>query len=255
MTLSSSWDGLSPHLIASIHEVKRDGGGHYSPAGGETVSCPLVNAQLEVSLTWQSPFESSGAESKAPVLMAMLQSGALQPVVDAVMGAAESATGADLSSARATANSNMRAMMGRTGITKLNSTQIFSGMPPARVTATAIFRAYADPVREVESPMAQLVSWALPEELSDEGSIIARLANPDSGWIETLMPSASPSLVSLTYKGRTYSPMVIESIGVPLDSPIDRDGRFVSLQLPITFATLTAIDRNDWQNNATKKSL
>ncbi|MGL6349067.1 MAG: hypothetical protein ACRC2U_04290, partial [Aeromonas sp.] len=52
--------------------------------------------------------------------------------------------------------------------------------------------------------------------------------------------------VALIYKGRRYGPMVIERIGVPLGSPIDKLGRFTQIRLPITLCSLTAQDRNDW---------
>jgi len=55
-----------------------------------------------------------------------------------------------------------------------------------------------------------------------------------------------PALVALTYKGRTYSPMVIERVGVPLGSPVDRFGRFTQMKVPVTLATLTGKDRADW---------
>jgi hypothetical protein len=41
---------------------------------------------------------------------------------------------------------------------------------------------------------------------------------------------------------------VIESIGVPLSSPIDANGNFVELSLPMTIATLASIDKTDWAN-------
>ena len=64
--------------------------------------------------------------------------------------------------------------------------------------------------------------------------------------IDAALPSIAPTLVAITYKRRTYGPMVLESIGVPLSSPIDALGRFVQLSLPVAFSTLTAMDRFDW---------
>ena len=88
-SLSSLWDGLSPHLIASFFEVAKigdDAWGRTSKTDPKTVLAPLTDANMEIALNWQSPFEQAGPESKAPALMAMLQSGALQPIVDSVMG-------------------------------------------------------------------------------------------------------------------------------------------------------------------------
>jgi len=51
----------------------------------------------------------------------------------------------------------------------------------------------------------------------------------------------------MKYKGRTYSPLVIESIGMPMNSPVDSNGRYVEMIVPMTLCTLTAMDRKDWQ--------
>ena len=44
---------------------------------------PLTDASMDVVLNWQSPFEQAGPESRAPSIMAMLQSGEIQPVLSA----------------------------------------------------------------------------------------------------------------------------------------------------------------------------
>ena len=51
----------------------------------------------------------------------------------------------------------------------------------------------------------------------------------------------------MTYKGRTYAPLVIESIGQPISSPVDSNGRYVELLVPMTLCSLTALDRADWK--------
>lgn len=238
--LGPLWDGLNPTLIATIYEVD-----HKSEPLDEAnrVRCLFVDdANLEATLNWQSPFEGAGPEARAPTLSAMLQSGAIQPLAERV-GAGE-ATKEVSDTAR-----------GRTGITKLNSTQVFSGMPPLRLQATIMLRAWRDPQTEVEDPLDQLMRWALPQYLAPEGTLLTAAVDwfkegdrDVDGFVEAAMPSAAPTLLAIRYKGRTYSPMVVESIGVPINSPSDKYGRFIQLQLPVTFATLTAIDRNDWDN-------
>lgn len=247
-TLSSLWDGLSPHLIASFYEVTKTGDDAWGRTGktdSKTVLAPLTEANMEIALNWQSPFEHAGPESKAPALMAMLQSGALQPIVDSVMGKQKEQGGAQQKS-----NDFLAQFEGRTGITKLNSTQVFNGMPPVKITVTALFRAWRDSASEVEAPFNKLMEWALPIELSKDGSVLARAAKGDMGYVEALMPSKAPTRVALKYKGRIFSPLVIESIGMPLNSPVDDSGRFVQLAVPMTLCTLTALDRKDWSNAA-----
>lgn len=247
--LSSLWDGLNEHLIASFYVVEKTDDYEWSRslADETVVRAPLMDVNLEIDLNWQSPFEQAGPESAAPSLMAMLQSGQLQPVVDSVTGSK-----GDLSQA---SKDYLNQYEGRTGITKLNSTQIFNGMQPARINATVVFRAWKDALTEVEEPFDQLMQWALPQELSRDGSIIARLANSarsvDTDHVGMIMPSLSPVKIGMTYKGRSFLPLVIESISRPLSSPINADGNFIELRSQLTLCTLTAIDKNDWRSMKT----
>jgi len=225
--LSSEWGGLSPHLIASFWEVDKMG----KSKGGATVKAPLSEANLEATLNWQSPFEQMGPETKAPTLFAMLQSGAIQPVVNHME-----------------IGKSLQQFEGRTGITKLNSTQVFNGMPPVKFQVTAVFRAWANAQREVMAPFDQLMEWALPIKLAKDGTILSLLdaIRGTKEWVEAVLPSEAPTLVGMHYKGRTYAPLVIESIGQPLSSPIDESGNFMELSVPLTLCSLSAWDRGDW---------
>lgn len=257
-TLSSMWDGLSPHLIASFYLVERNQDGIYirSQNDQSVVQAPLSEASMEISLNWQSAFEHSGPESRAPTLLAMLQSGAFYPFIDAIFGDKENGSDSASIAAQAQQKSNefIRQFEGRTGITKLNSTQVFNGMPPVKFQITALFRAWKDPYAEVEAPFDKLMEWALPVKLSPDGSVLARSINSargETGFIEALVPSIAPVTVAMKYKNRTYSPLVIESVQQPLQSPVDVNGRYVDLTIPMTLGTLTAIDRDDWVNYRT----
>jgi len=237
--VGSKWDGMSRHLIASLHEV--DIGGN--AVGDIEIQAPFVeDVQLDLEMNWQSPFEGAGAEGAAPAMSSMLQGGALPALVEKVGEQLGTSIFDGLSS-------SARAAIGRSGMTKLNSTQIFNGMPPLRIQGELLFRAWSDPQSEVEIPIDQLVQWALPEYLAPVGTIATAIldyASGDKGLVESAFPSLVPALLALTYKGRTYSPMVIERVGVPLGGPVDKFGRFTQMKVPITLATLTGKDRNDW---------
>lgn len=240
--LTSKWDGLSKHLLATFYEVERGGSDkqHWVPVeNGPLVKAALTDASMEMGLTWQSPFENAGADKGAPTLSAMLQSGALQPYV---------ADGGN-------ASKTLGKFEGRTGITKLNSTQVFSGMPPVKIQVTALFRAWDDPASEVEAPFEQLMQWALPKKLALDGAIMSMIegikqaasGKPlDEAAANALLPSHAPVKIAMHYKGRLFSPLVIESIGQPLNSPVSGSGKFVELAIPMTLCTLTALDRDDW---------
>lgn len=253
--LSSQWRmtegnapgaGLSKFLIATFYEVERGGPDKLSwvrVSGRPSVKAPLTEANMEVSLSWQSPFENAGADKGVPTLSAMLQSGALQPYVD---------DGGN-------ASKTLGKFEGRTGITKLNSIQVFSGMPPVKIQVAALFRAWEDPKSEVEAPFEQLMKWALPKKLAPTGAIMSLIQGVkqaasgkplDEAAANALLPSHAPVKIAMHYKGRLFSPLVIESIGQPLNSPIaQKNGNFdgfVELLVPMTLCTLTAMDRDDW---------
>lgn len=260
-TIGSLWDGLSPHLVASIYEVDHKG----NRIGDVVLKTAFSDdTNLELSLNWQSPFESAGPESKAPALMAMIQSGALQPILESGAKVVEVAIGNGAADKMRGASIAVDEARGRTGITKLNSTQVFSGMPPVKITAQLLLRAWRDPEVEVEQPLDQLMVWALPKRLAPEGTMLTAaidvamigyetykgersIENAASDALNAALPSESPTMLAISYKGRTYAPLVIESVGVPLGSPVDKLGRFVQLILPVTFSTLTAIDGADWK--------
>jgi hypothetical protein len=246
--LGSDWGRLSDHLLAYFTPVDDKG----APIAGEPqVRAPLSEGNVEVSLNWQSPFEQSSPDTKAPAISAMIQSGQVELVVAALTRIAPGDDQAqwkqDLRSGTAGLADSLR---GRTSITKINSRQIFSGMPPIKFTITAHFRAYRDARKEVEQPIDQLMRWALPKKLYADG-ILNSLADPGATssateFIRRLFPSEAPTLIGFRYAGRNLSPMVIESIGYPIVAPRGDRGDLLTATVQMTIATLTALDQSDW---------
>ena len=247
--LSSLWDGLSPHLLASFWAVERvsnDSRAWKKIEKSPIVKAPLTESNLEMMLGWQSPFENAGADKGVPAISSMLQSGAIQPWV----------------AGNEKASAMFAKFEGRTGITKLNSTQVFAGMQPIKIQVTALFRAWRNAAEEVDAPINQLMEWALPQELALEGPLMALLEGAkqvmsgkplDEAAAKAMLPSVAPTKIAMKYKGRIYSPLVIESIGQPLNSPINvQNGNlkgFAEMQIPMTLCSLTAIDRADWRRS------
>jgi hypothetical protein len=228
--LKSQWGSLSPHLIAAFWAVDRQG----KRMNDITVKAPLIDSNLEIALNWQSPFERVG-EDVFPTLQQILQAGELSPLAQKIDARIGTGAGALLSM-----------IEGKTSITKLNSTQVFNGMPPAKFNVTALFRAWSDPQKEVHDPFNQLMKWALPVKLSDDGTLLNRFL--DNGVsVDTLFPSQAPTLIACKYKDCVYKPLVIESITKATNAPIDKHGRFTELAVPMLLTTLSAIDRADWE--------
>lgn len=251
--LGSKWDGMNEHLLARIFlGEKGDAGWGRSTIDRTTVVCPLIDPQMEIVQNWQSPFEQAGVDAQAPFFAAMLQTGGFLPVLDKISDLAKQ-VGAEATSGL---SDYARQGIGRSSITKLNSTQVFTGMPPIKITTTLLFRAWNDSTAEVERPVDQLMSWVLPEEISGDASLVLRLAeattaNDKGAMLKAMFPSKAPPIVGLTYKNRTWLPLVIESISLPIGSPIDAQGRFTELAVQATFCTLTALDRADWSSSRT----
>ncbi|MEM5427207.1 hypothetical protein [Cupriavidus oxalaticus] len=253
--LTSQWGELSPHLIARFYPVRRmlDGSGWERSSGTREISaadtfvvdddyevwCPIMDGTSEMTLNWQSPFENTGPDSKAPTLSAMMQSGSLTPVAQAVLDG----TGRDSAAVAA-----LQSATGRAGITKLNSTQVFSGMPPVKLSMTLHFRALIDPASEVRAPLAQLKEWALPQFLADDGFIANAVKNGGNQSIsQTVFPSMTPQIIGMKYGDMTLQPLVIESLSEPITAPRSSDGVIIAESVQVTLATLTALDRRDVQ--------
>ena len=153
------------------------------------------------------------------------------------------------------------AVEGRSGITKLNSTQVYSGHSPLKVSMTLIFRAWQDPQSEVAAPYQALLKMAYPAELAETAlhSASDAVKNSDeSGGMSdvaknvgyaTFFPSLAPKYVKLSYKGETYPPMVIESISKPLDAPYSPMGD-IFLEVQVSLQSLRSMDFAD--NESTK---
>ncbi|NKJ45841.1 hypothetical protein CIC12_03600 [Burkholderia sp. SG-MS1] len=254
--LKSEWTGLNTLLLAKFYPLKRTSGGwnqstdvrtistadNFTVDDGYEVWCPATDGQSEMSLNWHSPFEGTGAESKAPTISSMLQSGSLSPFVQATGEKAGATSAADsISAALASAE-------GRSGITKLNSTQVFQGMPPVKLSMTLHFRALIDPVSEVKAPISMLKQWAVPQYLATDGVMANAVANGSKqSIVETVFPSMAPQIIGMRYGDMTYEPLVIESISDPITGPRSSDGVLISCSVSVTLATLAAIDRRDIQ--------
>lgn len=246
--LGGDWGRLSPLLLARIFVCDAKGVADILEFAG--VFAAMKEGSLEIQQNWQSPFENTGPETKAPALAGMLQSGSLVPVLNALQAISPFKDGAisdNLNAGSDKLKSIMRDLEGRTGITKLNSRQVFSGMPPVKVNFTLHFRALSDPLTEVEAPLTRLLEWVFPQELAADGilSEVLKTTNSVDSFIQALFPSTAPKLLGLTYAGRTWSPMVIENVSFPLDAPKNSQGYFIDLPVQVSMATLTALDRPD----------
>ena len=245
--LSSKWSGLSPHLLATIYPVNQQG---YPLPDETSVVSPPTEGNIELTANWQSPFEQSGVENKAPFISQMLQSGTLQSYAETFLGKGSDEGGGNGWKARLSQDITdySRDGQGRSGMTKLNSTQIFTGAAPIKIPLTLHFRAFDNPDAEVQAPIDQLARWTLARQLAPNGNLVQAIQNftQGQGFLKSLLPSLSPQMVALRYGGYTFAPLVIESMSHPITVPRTSDGAMLHVAVQITLASLTALDAGDW---------
>ena len=266
-TLGGVWSekGLNPNLVVKIRPVieGNNEGGQGNQTYNVDTSQPTVesifeDAEFTIESQYSTPFESSNPEGRMPNLMGMIQSGqisaayfSLFAVANDPTGIASAATDAGAAVAQASglsdkasevlsdAESKLQGLSGRSNFTKLNSRQIFTSSNSVRVTGTLVFQAWSDAKSEVEDALQQLQRWASAEQLSDQSLLVGGLKD---GISEAMFPSIIPPLVQLQYGGKTYSPMVTESVSAPITAPMTKDGHRIAVKVQVTFLSLTAWD-------------
>lgn len=232
---------MSPHLIAKFYALKSTPSEDQKRVlwrrdpDSKEVWALITEGTAEHTINWNSPFENVGVDQQFSAISSLLQTGALVQGLSNIkklLGLGDD--GGD--------NVLSRSFEGRSSVTKLNSRQVFNGLPPLKITLTAHFRALVDPSIEVEAPIEQLISWALPQEMAEDSITGAAL----KGEAQGLFPSLIPKLIAMEYAGARFLPLVIEAIPYPLTAPRHRSGQMLSAQLTMTLATLSALDAKDW---------
>ena len=137
---------------------------------------------------------------------------------------------------------------GRSGMTKLNSTQVFTGAAPIKIPLTLHFRAFDDPAAEVREPIDQLARWTLARSLARDGSLVTEIKSfsAGQGFLKSLLPSEAPTMVALVFDGCTFAPLVIESMSRSVTAPKSSAGEPLHAAVSLTLASLTALDAGDW---------
>jgi hypothetical protein len=262
--LTSQWGSLSPHLIARFYPVRRMSSGTgweqssgmnaltdtYTVDDGVEVHCPIVDGHSELAANWHSPYENAGLEGKT--ISSMLQSGAATNFAQVLSGIGLIKDNfGDLGQK---AVDFLHDIEGRTSITKLNSTSVYGGSPPLKLTFTALFRALRNAEEEVRDPIAQLKAWAVPQVLASDGLLanaVKSSGKSKSGIarkaIETLYPSRTPQLIGMKYGDFLLMPLCLESISETFTNPRTDKGFMASSSVTITVSTLAALDRRDIQ--------
>jgi hypothetical protein len=242
-SVSLLYSHISSHLVATITAL--DSTKEDLPALGDGIVKGLfVDGDQNIESQWQTPFENSNPEQKLPTLMAGLQSGQISDVMGSLsekIKKASSTAAEILDPVTGYLQSKAESVRGKTNLTKVNTKQIFLSTASIRLNLTLAFIAIKDPKVEVENQISLLQQWALPVSLADDGLIGGSIKQ---GSLDPF-PSTIPPFVSLTLHGKTYKPLIIESVQAPLNVPIDSNGNRLSAQVQINLMSLTAWDKQD----------
>lgn len=247
--LTSEWGGLNPALIASFFAVKKQTSADRKSIiwtrdeSQPEVQAPITDGTGEAVQNWQSPFENVGPDQKFSSFSALLQAGGFSSLMAQLKALFPNSESVDSLKARA------EGLEGRSNLTKLNSTQVFTGMQPMKITVTAHFRAFRDPVREVREPMDQIMRWGLPQEIAQDGPVVQAV-----GGNLTPFPSRVPQIIGMKYADMLFAPIVIEGHPFPITGPRDARGRLTHAAMVLQLGSLTAWDRRDWDAGRTSMS-
>lgn len=269
--LGSNWSekGLNKNLVVKIRPVVEGNfeGGQGQQTYNVDTAAPIVeslfeDAEFTIESQYSTPFESSNPEGRLPNLMGLIQSGQVSAAYYSFFAAANDptgftgavgdigaavgeATGISASGVLEAAEGELQGLLGRSNFTKLNSRQIFTSSNSVRISGSLIFQAWANAKTEVEDAVEQLQIWASAAKLSAESLIVGGIKN---GFSESMFPSIIPPLVQLQYGGKTYSPMVIESVSAPITAPMNKNGHRIAVKVQVTFLSLTAWDAQNIKN-------
>lgn len=246
MTSLEGENKLNKHLLAYIRL--------FEPTAKDPfqVCVLLEDAQLELSNQYSTPFENSNPEGRMPNLMGMIQSGQMITSIGDVMNIAGLSSGAIESSDDQNQQQDpgvsgqlfdkLEGLKGRSTFTKLNSQQIYTSSNSVKISATLVLSAWQNAHLEVERALQKLQEWNAPEKLADKSALMSGLQEKS---LEGFFPSIIPPTVSLTYGGKTYEPLVIESLSAPITAPMTADGSRIAVKCQVTFSSQKAWDKSD----------
>lgn len=243
----SQWQGLSRHLIAELFVCDAQG---IADPDIPSIRGPITDASISHAQSWQNPFENAGAGQSLPALSAMIQTGQIGQFLNTF----QAATGLGTSEGSMTRDLNdklqqvAKNLENRTGLTRVNSRQVFVASQPVKVEFTMHFRACSDPAKEVMEPYRRLLEWVLPQELANDTvlqGMIKNGVNDPVKLLTALFPSVAPRIIGFRYANERYAPMVIEALSNPVNGPRDGSGLPLYLSVQISMSTLTALDKSD----------
>lgn len=246
MTSLEGENKLNKHLLAYIRL--------FEPTAEDPfqVCVLLEDAEFALENQYSTPFENSNPEGRMPNLMGMIQSGQMiTSLTDVInIGGFSAPSSQDSENGSAPQDKGMlgqvfdklEGLKGRSTFTKLNSQQIYTSSNSVKISATLVLSAWRNAHLEVERALQKLQEWATPKKLADKSALMSGLQQKT---LEGFFPSIIQPTVSLVYGGKTYEPLVIESLSAPITAPMTADGSRIAVKCQVSFSSEKAWDKSD----------
>lgn len=246
MTAFEGENKLNKHLLAYVRL--------YEPTADDPyqVCAILEDGEFGLENQYSTPFENSNPEGRMPNLMGMIQSGQMITSINDVMNIGSNSSsiltdnqGADSPQDQGVLGQlfdKLEGLKGHSTFTKLNSEQIYTSSNSVKISGTLVLSAWINANLEVEKALQKLQEWATPKYLADKSALMSGLQQKS---LEGFFPSLIPPAVSLVYGGKTYGPLVIESLSAPITAPMTADGSRIAVKCQVTFSSQKAWDKGD----------
>lgn len=242
---------LSEHKLAKICLVNMsDDNKSWTLEPESEIVALLAEGNKTLDIQWQTPFENSNPEHKLPTLMAGLQTGQITASVAGTISGNETFDNLAkeavnlvemIDPVTGKMKEALKDLKGRSNLTKINTEKVFLSSSGHQISITLQFLAFSDAKEEVERQIMRLESYSVPRYLAESGLV----ENVSKDGLKGLFASLIPRYVSLTTHGKTYAPLVIESISAPIVAPADEDGNRLSISVDMTLSSRTSIDATD----------
>jgi len=207
--------GLNPSLFAII-----------SGKGGEPVRGRIVSRSSTLNNNWASKFEGTDADSKSPTIAGILQSGVWADSVSA-----------------------LKALEGKTLVTKAQTLQIWTGLQAQTLSLELEFVAMSNPMLEVEQPIRQLEYWASPKlhKTSLETAKVALDSIRAGGKASSDVFGDIPDTINVDFMSKRYNAIyVIDEISQQEDKIlIDKSGNRVKMTVSLSLKSKEGITKTD----------
>ena len=202
---------------------------------GTSVRGRIISYSISNQADWVNRFEGMDADSKIPLVSAILQGGSYSDDIEV-----------------------LKALTAKTLITQAQSIQVWTGFQPQSISLEIEFRAYTDPLVEVERPIQELLRMMSPElkttslKVAEEAmSSIRELlkANATVESIETATEAFgnAPSEIAITFFRKRFNATYrIESMEESVDEvKIDAYGNRIYQIISLTLGSTKGIMKSN----------